>query len=82
MNSQQIQCSQCGHFEVQVEPFLSLSLDIPSKNERTIDVIFYRMEESPSKVLKYSVAVPIEGKIKDLRRALTRQTKVNRSFIS
>ncbi|XP_060695627.1 ubiquitin carboxyl-terminal hydrolase 15-like isoform X5 [Hemiscyllium ocellatum] len=63
-------CPECSKVSVTFDPFCYLTLPLPLKKERTLEVFLVRMEPL-SKPVQYKVVVPKIGIISDLCAALS-----------
>ncbi|XP_029471621.1 ubiquitin carboxyl-terminal hydrolase 15 isoform X2 [Rhinatrema bivittatum] len=63
-------CPKCAKISVTFDPFCYLTLPLPMRKERTLEVYLVRMD-SLSKPLQYKVIVPKIGSILDLCTALS-----------
>ncbi|XP_075065694.1 ubiquitin carboxyl-terminal hydrolase 15 isoform X1 [Mixophyes fleayi] len=63
-------CPECAKISVTFDPFCYLTLPLPMKKERTLEVYLVRMDPL-SKPMQYKVIVPKIGNIMDLCTALS-----------
>lgn len=69
-------CPECDKISVTFDPFCYLTLPLPIKKERQIEVFFVSMD--PEKVtMQYKVTVPKAGTVRDLCSALGKLTNVS-----
>ena len=64
-------CKVCHYESARFEPFMYLQLPLPEDNLMTVSVILFPLEDS-TKVLRYSVRVREDGKVKDVLLELSR----------
>jgi len=64
-------CPECGKVSVTFDPTCYLSLPLPVKKERSIDVYLVRLD-SEQKTVRYRVIVPKLGSVQDLIEALAK----------
>lgn len=69
-------CPDCSKVSVTFDPFCYLSLPLPMKKERQIDVFFIAMDPL-KKIVQYKLTVPKMGKVEDLCMALSKFTGVS-----
>uniref|UniRef100_A0A670JMQ3 Ubiquitin carboxyl-terminal hydrolase n=1 Tax=Podarcis muralis TaxID=64176 RepID=A0A670JMQ3_PODMU len=63
-------CPECAKISVTFDPFCYLTLPLPMKKERTLEVYLVRMDPL-AKPMQYKVVVPKIGNIQDLCTALS-----------
>ncbi|KAM4675534.1 ubiquitin carboxyl-terminal hydrolase 15 isoform 2-T2 [Discoglossus pictus] len=68
-------CPECAKISVTFDPFCYLTLPLPMKKERTLEVYLVRMDPL-SKPMQYKVIVPKIGNIMDLCTALSSLTDI------
>lgn len=69
-------CPECEKVSVTFDPFCYLSLPLPLKKERYIEVVF--VPEDPLALpTKYKLTVPKRGSVKDLVKALSKETTIS-----
>ncbi|GJQ08994.1 hypothetical protein GpartN1_g785.t1 [Galdieria partita] len=78
-------CPDCGKVSVTFDPFMYLSLPVPSKNERIVEVlVFLRRPESDklhchefqSRPVRYAVRVNKKGRIGEVRDRISVLTRI------
>jgi len=70
--SSSVTCLKCNHKSVTTEPFLFLSLPVPAKNLRKVEVYFFPLDGPPT---KYAVRVLKSGNIGNLRKEFSEMIK-------
>ena len=63
-------CPICRKVSVTFDPFMYLSLPLPSTSMRTMTITVMRTDDSP-KPTAYTITVPKTGKLEDLIQALS-----------
>ncbi|XP_035665297.1 ubiquitin carboxyl-terminal hydrolase 15-like isoform X2 [Branchiostoma floridae] len=69
-------CPECSKISITFDPFCYLSLPLPIKKERFIEVVLIRMDPA-AKPMQYKLSVPKMGTVQDLCEALSRLTKIS-----
>jgi len=73
-------CPQCDKVSITFDPFCYLSLPLPDKKERFIEVIF--VPHDPMKKPKhYKLTVPQHGNVHDLKKAFAKINKLSLEFM-
>jgi len=67
-------CPDCSKISVTFDPFCYLSLPLPMKKERQIDVFFISADPN-QRIVQYKLTVPKMGYVEDLCEALSRFTR-------
>ncbi|XP_064607278.1 ubiquitin carboxyl-terminal hydrolase 15-like isoform X2 [Liolophura sinensis] len=69
-------CPECAKVSVTFDPFCYLSLPLPIKKERPLEVFLVPLDPM-SKTIQYKLTVPKLGNIADLCAALSKQTGIS-----
>jgi len=69
-------CPNCNHISITFDPFMYLSLPLPTEKETTIDVIVTKYTEPWQLPIKYSVKIEKSAKIEDLRDAVGKMSDI------
>ncbi|XP_072175057.1 ubiquitin carboxyl-terminal hydrolase 4-like [Diadema setosum] len=69
-------CPECQKVSVTFDPFSFLSLPLPTKKERTMEVFLIRLEPH-AKPLQMKVIVPKHGMVSDLCKAISKITGIS-----
>eukprot|EP00057_Strongylocentrotus_purpuratus_P021281 XP_011675755.1 PREDICTED: ubiquitin carboxyl-terminal hydrolase 4 isoform X2 [Strongylocentrotus purpuratus] len=68
-------CPECQKVSVTFDPFSFLSLPLPTKKERTMEVFLIRLDPK-SKPLQMKVVVPKHGMVYDLCKAISKVSQI------
>ncbi|XP_013412555.1 ubiquitin carboxyl-terminal hydrolase 15 isoform X3 [Lingula anatina] len=68
-------CPECDKHSVTFDPFCYLSLPLPYKKERQIEV-FLVAQDPAKKLVQYKLTVPKQGSVADLCNALSKHTNI------
>ncbi|RKP20018.1 cysteine proteinase, partial [Rozella allomycis CSF55] len=71
-------CPQCGYVSVTFDPFMYLSLPLPSTSQSTIQLTFVFKNKTP---IKFSVKIPKNSFIQDLKEAISEKVDLATSKI-